>query len=94
MPTNRGFGVGRRLRQSVAAGTIASSSGSASVAPAPRRNGSPRDVLLGDEHGFLSSLHRTWLNELPRCCSDCRLPFMFIWNGSLLTTPSTSDENR
>jgi len=35
--TNRGFGVAAVCARSVAAGTIASSSGSASVTPAPRK---------------------------------------------------------
>src|ERR1700730_4973104 len=36
-PTNRGFGLPAVCANAVAAGTIASSSGSASAAPAPRR---------------------------------------------------------
>ena len=46
MPTKRVFGARAVCASAVAAGIIASSSGSASVTPAPRRNVRARNVLV------------------------------------------------
>jgi len=73
-------------RSAANAGTIASSSGSASVAPAPRRN-----VRRGSAF---------WLKKVP-CWSFMAGPqrmspsvaAFLIWNGTLETMPSTIAEN-
>src|SRR5678816_718101 len=50
MKPSRGLGAAGVCAHAVPAGTMASSSGRAMVAPAPLENGAPRQVLLEQEH--------------------------------------------
>ena len=77
MHPRRVFGVAAVCASAVPAGTIDSSSGSASVTPAPRRN------VRRERCFFVMNV-------------TARVPpsYRFIWNGTLLTMPATSDENR
>ena len=87
--TNRGFGVAAVCASSVAAGTIASSSGRASVTPVPRRKVRRGMCFFAINMGPSLSM----LNER-RFAAPTSAPLMLFWNGALLTTPSTSVEKR
>jgi hypothetical protein len=79
-PTKRRTGLAAVWRNGVAAGTIDSSSGRATIAPAPRRN-----VRRGMCFFVIN------IANLPGSYS---VEAVLIWNGALRTTPSTMEENR
>src|SRR5687768_9800869 len=99
MNPTRDVPVAAVLASAVPAGTMASSSGNAIVAPSPRRN-----VRRGNE-----LLARNIVTALLSCDSEQGYRWRAleaggvladgagtarIWNGTLSTIPSTSDENR
>ena len=66
------------------AGTIDSSSGSASVDAGAAQERPPREVFLRDEQSRFGCAVRYRPTSFR----------FFIWNGALLTMPTTSDEKR
>ena len=72
----------------MAAGTIASSSGSASVMPVPRRTVRREMCFLVINIKAAFSYYRAARSRLLSPAV-----FMFIWNGGLFTIPNTIDEN-
>src|SRR5207237_8945765 len=54
----------------------------------------PRNVLLRDVHGYRAPLRLSAAGAAAEVGVAASRTFMFIWNGLLLTTPSTRAENR
>ena len=100
-----GLGAAAVLASAVSAGTIDSSSGSASVTPTPRRNVRLGNDILVMNMVASSFVVRPTAGRLPTIDAFYRaavrtagfsmswVTFIRFWNGALLTMPSTIDEN-
>ena len=97
MPVNRVTGFAAVFARGVCAGNMASSSGNASVIPAPRKNDRRAMCFLEMNICFCVSLscYSPFFGAaaLGSSALSVTTSFSFIWNGWLFTTPSTRDEN-
>src|SRR6478736_820492 len=92
MPAKRGFGAAAVAASAVDAGSMASSSGSASVQPAPFRNLRRGMCFFEIYMAYRAPLRSAGAGVVAEVGVGVSRDFMFIWNGLLLTTPRTSEE--